>query len=122
PGQVGPAYPHAQAKRGSYWGILLLLSITPDGLRLRSNLFMAKLSHSGATMRRTLFAALLLCWGPLGHADDLVVSAAASLTNAFREIAGAFEQAHPEHQVQLNFAGSGVLLQQIARGAPVDIF
>lgn len=73
-------------------------------------------------MRRTLLAALLLCWGPPGHADDLTVSAAASLTNAFREIAGAFEQAHPEHQVQLNFAGSGVLLQQIARGAPVDIF
>jgi len=73
-------------------------------------------------MRKTLLAALLLCWVPLSHADNITVSAAASLTNAFREIAGAFEQAHPEHRVRLNFAGSGILLQQLSRGAPVDIF
>lgn len=73
-------------------------------------------------MHKPLLAALFAAWMPLAMADDITVSAAASLTNAFRDIAAAFEQTHPEHKVQLNFAGSGVLLQQIARGAPVDVF
>ena len=55
-------------------------------------------------------------------AADLTVSAAASLTNAFRDLAPAFEAAHPGTKVQLNFAASGALLQQIAKGAPVDVF
>lgn len=73
-------------------------------------------------MRKPLLAALFAAWMPLAMADDITVSAAASLTNAFRDIAEAFERAHPEHRVQLNFAGSGALLQQLARGAPVDVF
>jgi len=56
------------------------------------------------------------------HAADLTVSAAASLTNAFKDIAPLFEAAHPGTQVRLNFAASGVLLQQIAKGAPADVF
>jgi len=55
-------------------------------------------------------------------AADLVVSAAASLTNAFADIGRAFEGSHPGTKVLLNAAGSGQLLQQIARGAPADIF
>ncbi len=55
-------------------------------------------------------------------AAELTVSAAASLTNAFREIATAFEVKNPGTKVQLNFAASGALLQQIAKGAPVDVF
>ncbi len=55
-------------------------------------------------------------------AADLTVSAAASLTNAFKEIGAAFEAAHPDTRVQLNFGASGALLQQIAKGAPVDVF
>ena len=58
----------------------------------------------------------------LAFAADLTVSAAASLSNAFKEIGVAFEAAHPGTRVQLNFAASGALLQQIARGAPVDVF
>jgi molybdate transport system substrate-binding protein len=64
---------------------------------------------------------LLLSAGNAGSAD-LIVSAAASLTNAFTAIGEAFEQAYPETTVAMNFAGSGQLLQQIARGAPVDVF
>ncbi|MBN9370089.1 molybdate ABC transporter substrate-binding protein [Hydrogenophaga sp. YM1] len=56
------------------------------------------------------------------QAADLTVSAAASLTNAFKDIAPLFEAAHAGTKVQLNFAASGVLLQQIAKGAPVDVF
>lgn len=65
---------------------------------------------------------LLACWLPLAGAAELTVSAAASLSNAFRDITAAFEKEHPGHTVQLNFAGSGALLQQMAHGAPVDIF
>ena len=56
------------------------------------------------------------------HAADLTVSAAASLTNAFKELGPLFEAANPGAKVQFNFAASGALLQQIAKGAPADVF
>ena len=56
------------------------------------------------------------------QAAELVVSAASSLTNAFREIAREFEAARPDNRIVLNFASSDVLLAQIAKGAPVDVF
>jgi molybdate transport system substrate-binding protein len=56
------------------------------------------------------------------QAADLVVSAAASLTNAFTDIGKEFEHENPGTKVLFNFAGSGQLLQQIAKGAPVDVF
>lgn len=68
-------------------------------------------------------AATLFLLGAAGaHAADLTVSAAASLTNAFKEIGPAFEAANPGTRVQFNFGASGALLQQIAKGAPVDVF
>lgn len=67
-------------------------------------------------------AVLSLAFAVPSHAADLVVSAAASLTNAFTDIGRAFEGSHPGTRVLLNAAGSGQLLQQIARGAPADIF
>ncbi len=59
---------------------------------------------------------------PAAGAADLTVSAAASLTNAFRELGTAFESDNPGTKVQFNFAASGALLQQIVKGAPVDVF
>jgi len=56
------------------------------------------------------------------QAAELTVSAAASLTNAFRDIGRQFEEANPGDRVTLNFAASDVLLAQIAKGAPVDVF
>jgi len=53
--------------------------------------------------------------------DALVVSAAASLTDAFREIGKNFEAATGA-KVVFNFAASGNLLQQISKGAPADVF
>jgi molybdate transport system substrate-binding protein len=58
--------------------------------------------------------------GPLE--GPLLVSAASSLTDAFREVAGAFEARHPGVSVQLNLAGSATLTAQILEGAPVDVF
>ncbi len=75
-----------------------------------------------AVIKCLLAAMALLALPGNANAADLIVSAAASLTNAFTEIGKAFEQAHPGTKVALNFAGSGQLLQQIARGAPVDVF
>ena len=59
---------------------------------------------------------------PVQGAQELTVSAAASLTNAFAEIGQRFEAQHPGLKVIFNFAASGPLLQQIAQGAPVDVF
>jgi len=56
------------------------------------------------------------------QAADLTVSAAASLTNAFKDLAPLFEAANPGTKLLFNFAASGPLLQQIAKGAPVDVF
>jgi molybdate transport system substrate-binding protein len=67
----------------------------------------------------TLLALLFACQA---MAADLVISAASSLTNAFTDIGKEFEQMHPGTKVLLNFGGSGQLLQQIAKGAPVDVF
>jgi molybdate transport system substrate-binding protein len=70
-----------------------------------------------------LFAAFLgLLLSTQALAADLTVSAAASLTNAFRALAPSFEARHPGLKLQFNFGASGALLQQIAKGAPVDVF
>lgn len=60
--------------------------------------------------------------GANARADELIVSAAASLTNAFKAIGDAYEQQHPGTKVLLNFGASDVLMQQIAKGAPADVF
>ena len=73
-------------------------------------------------MSRLLAILIGLAVSCQAQAVDLVVSAAASLTNAFRDIAPAFETQHPGTRVQLNFGASGALLQQIAKGAPADVF
>nr|WP_297531807.1 molybdate ABC transporter substrate-binding protein [uncultured Roseateles sp.] len=72
--------------------------------------------------RRAAVLTLALMAAGLAQAAEVTVSAAASLTNAFKELAPAFEAAHPGTKVQLNFAASDALLAQIAKGAPVDVF
>jgi molybdate transport system substrate-binding protein len=52
----------------------------------------------------------------------LRVFAAASLTEAFTELATRFEAAHRDVDVQLTFAGSSALAQQLVDGAPADVF
>jgi len=70
-----------------------------------------------------LLLGVVVVWGtPAFAAQELIVSAAASLTNAMKVVAGQYEKAHPGTKVICNFAASGVLLQQMAKGAPVDVF
>lgn len=72
-------------------------------------------------------AALLLTACDAGPGDEpahgeVLVSAAASLTDAFYEVAAAFEAATPGVAVILNLAGSSALRQQILEGAPADVY
>lgn len=74
------------------------------------------------TIARSFSVALFLLCSSVAAAGDITVSAAASLGNAFKEAAQAFEAQHPGSKVLLNTAASGALLQQMAKGAPVDVF
>lgn len=72
-----------------------------------------------------LFSVLFLaaCGGTAPAAEqEIVVFAAASLTDAFTEIARDFEAQHPEATVLLNFAGSSQLAAQLVEGVPADVF
>jgi len=71
---------------------------------------------------RLLTVALALALPLAAAAQQITVSAAASLTDAFKEIGPKFEAAKAGRTMRFNFAASGVLLQQIAQGAPVDVF
>ena len=53
---------------------------------------------------------------------EVLVSAAASLTDAFTEVASAFEVANPDLDVVLNLGPSSGLREQIIEGAPADVF
>ncbi|MGG4129590.1 molybdate ABC transporter substrate-binding protein [Paenibacillus illinoisensis] len=53
---------------------------------------------------------------------ELTISAAASLTDAMKEIETGYELAHPSVELNFNFGASGALQQQIEQGAPADIF
>lgn len=53
---------------------------------------------------------------------EVLVFAAASLTDAFGEMAAAFEDANPGAEVQLNLGGSSALREQVLAGAPADVF
>ena len=53
---------------------------------------------------------------------EIVVSAASSLTEAFSDIAKAFEAKYAGTKVTLNFASSAALATQINEGAPAGVF
>ena len=55
-------------------------------------------------------------------AQELIVSAAASLTDAFSGLKEDFEKEHPGTQLVFNFGASGALYRQIEQGAPVDVY
>lgn len=53
--------------------------------------------------------------------EQVVVSAASSLTEAMAALETAYEDAHPDTDVVVNTAGSQVLASQAVSGAPVDV-
>ena len=72
-------------------------------------------------MKKLLLISLVV-WHSVAWSADLTVSAAASLTQAFQDIGAQFESQNPGTKVKFNFGASGALMQQIANGAPVDVF
>ena len=72
-------------------------------------------------MRKLLLLFFLLLSGA-AHSADLVVSAAASLTDALNELKSDFEKNHPGDRVLCNYGASGSLARQVEGGAPVDVF
>jgi molybdate transport system substrate-binding protein len=65
------------------------------------------------------------CGDDSGSSDagaTLLVFGATSLTDAFTEIAEAFEAQEPGTTLDLNFAASSSLREQILEGAPADVF
>jgi molybdate transport system substrate-binding protein len=79
-------------------------------------------SFSLSSLARLVTGLLLAVAALSATAQQLTVSAGASLTDALREIGTKFEAARPGVTLRLNFAASGTLLQQIVQGAPVDVF
>lgn len=61
---------------------------------------------------------------PADPADlpDLTVFAAASLTNAFEDLAEPWSASHPGSELILSFDSSSALRAQIEEGAPADVF
>jgi molybdate transport system substrate-binding protein len=84
--------------------------------------------------KRLFLVSFVAILGPLvascGGASDggvkgsggIVVFAASSLTEAFTDVATAFNVVNPDVKVTFNFAGSGDLVTQISQGAPADVF
>lgn len=70
----------------------------------------------------TAVAALVNGACSAGDSNELVVSAAASLTEAFSALEAEFERMNPDVDLIFNFAGSSVLRDQIIEGAPVGVF
>lgn len=62
------------------------------------------------------------CFGDSnGGQDEILVFAAASVTNALNEVANLYEQA-TDVKISVSYAGSQSLAQQIASGAPAQLF
>jgi molybdate transport system substrate-binding protein len=76
-------------------------------------------------MRKAISVAavfFVLAWTQAGaHADEILVSAAASLTDVLKEISSGY-QAKSKHTVKFNFGPSSGLARQIEEGAPADLF
>lgn len=80
-------------------------------------------------MRLAFLSLLVIAFGVIAACGDsskeetvITVYAAASLSDAFRDITGKFEARHPDVAVKLNFAGSQRLRSQLELGAAADVF
>lgn len=66
--------------------------------------------------------AMLMLFVPAVAETELIVFAAASLTETLMELGEIYMQQHPETVVLFNFDSSGTLKTQIQEGAPCDVF
>lgn len=73
------------------------------------------------SFKRSIALLSLALMGMSAQAAELTVSAASSLSNAFKELGPLFEARHPGTRLLFNFGASDSLLAQVAKGAPVDV-
>jgi len=117
---------------GALYLIVYLEKIQREGDRVRAEIrtctlwLIAGTDTSPMNIRHnqlvTLIFVGLLWMASTAHAAELIVSAASSLTNAFTDIGKQYEKNKPGTKVIFNFGSSGFLVQQIIKGAPVDVF
>jgi molybdate transport system substrate-binding protein len=94
-----------------------------SSLRYRTLVFVAGLIllfQTGCS-RQAPLAFVLPTTTPAGS-EELIVFAAASLTESYSELGTLFETQHPNVKIIFNFAGSQQLAQQIDQGAAVDVY
>jgi molybdate transport system substrate-binding protein len=72
-------------------------------------------------MRTMVLCFCLVLLGPAARAQELTVFAAASLTDAMRDVAGAWEKAGHK-PLRQSFSASSTLARQIEQGAPANLF
>ena len=80
--------------------------------------------HLNHSMRNTCSVAavfFVIAWTQVAWADEILVSAAASLSDVLKEISGGY-QAKSKHTVRFNFGPSNGFARQIEEGAPADLF
>jgi molybdate transport system substrate-binding protein len=56
------------------------------------------------------------------QAETIRISAAASMSDTIKDLAGLYQKSNPNITILLNFASSGSLAKQIIRGAPADLY
>jgi molybdate transport system substrate-binding protein len=88
---------------------------------------MTKYPHSSLSTYFAIFFSLLALLlisscRKVEERSEILVSAAISLKEGLIECAKQFESEHAGTRVVFNFGASGLLAQQIAQGAPTDIF
>jgi molybdate transport system substrate-binding protein len=97
--------------------------------RVRTNTRRMREGHAGRLMALALAVGLMVVMGVGATASEmpriqgeLTTFTAASLTDAFKEMAAQIERANPGTKLTFNFAGSPTLRTQLAQGARADVF
>jgi molybdate transport system substrate-binding protein len=95
----------------------------------RTNMQRMREGHASWLMALVLAVGVLVAMGVGATASEmprlqgeLTIFTAASLTDAFKEMAAQIEQANPGTKLTFNFAGSPTLRTQLAQGASADVF
>ncbi|MBA2696721.1 MAG: molybdate ABC transporter substrate-binding protein [Ornithinimicrobium sp.] len=79
---------------------------------------------SGPWLAATLLVGMLACAGCATPSDDtrtVTVLAAASLTDVMTEVEEQVEETEPDLDLQLSYAGSSTIVQQVNEGADADV-
>lgn len=77
---------------------------------------------SGFAVLLSLAQLLVFFILPAQAADEVHLSVAASMTDAFKELDAAFVAGHPGVAMLPNFGSSGALAKQVVQGAAADLF